>query len=298
MVSLPDGDFWRFVLFLNPVRFLGCNLIDYLVLGFVLFSCCLEGFCCGVRRAVFVHALHVMAGKERKGSLEGLASKIRKIDGSVPITILKNPAVVTKVGNINVLVKQSLEPKEGDVVVDEQVQQMEAESYLDKKEAECIRRFEVASLDEERFLKQKSKVNWLAVGDANTKFFHMSLKCKNHRNRIDEIRDTNGVLHEGGNVPIAFVNHYQAFLGVQGMTSADLSLKLFSHQLDTGDCNSALCIMRSLQLFTNLSGLMPSVQKSTAFFCHVPPHVKDAILEILPFEEGTLPVRSAEERQG
>ncbi|KAK1414734.1 hypothetical protein QVD17_30485 [Tagetes erecta] len=230
----------------------GILLLSHQVLGFVLFSCCLEGFCCGVRRAVFVHALHVMAGKERKGSLEGLASKIRKIDGSVPITILKNPAVVTKVGNINVPVKQSLEPKEGDVVVDEQVQQMEAESYLDK----------------------------------------------NHRNRIDEIRDTNGVLHEGGNVPIAFVNHYQAFLGVQGMTSADLSLELFSHQLDTGDCNSALCIMRSLQLFTNLSGLMPSVQKSTPFFCHVPPHVKDAILEILPFEEGTLPVRSAEERQG
>ncbi|KAK1424456.1 hypothetical protein QVD17_19786 [Tagetes erecta] len=253
---------------------------------------------------LFVHAVHVMAGKERKGSLEGLASKIRKIDGSVPVTILKNPTVVTKVGNINVPVKQSLEPKEGDVIVAEQVQQMEAESYLDKKEAECIRRFEVASLDEERFLKQKSKVNWLAVGDANTKFFHMYLKCKNHRNRINEIRDTNGVLHEGGNVPIAFVNHYQAFLGVQGMTCADMSLELFSHQLDTGsamdmvrgDCNSALCIMRSLQLFTNLSGLMPSVQKSTAFFCHVPPHVKDAILEILPFEEGTLPVRSDEER--
>ncbi|KAK1406266.1 hypothetical protein QVD17_41557 [Tagetes erecta] len=281
--------------------------------------------------------------------------------------------MVTKVGSINMPVKQSLEPT-GRV---EPEQRIENESYLDKlksamplennggrninfsidrdpadlslreKEADCIRRFEVASLDEERFLKQKAKVKWLAVGDANTKFFHMSLKCRNHRNRIDVIRDSNGVMHEGGNVPIAFVNHYEAFLGVAGATSADPSPDLFTHQLDNdcamdmvrlvtreeiksamfsigddkapgpdgytaafykkawsivgddlcaavqeffssgqGDCNSVRCIMKSLQLFTNLSGLIPSMQKSTAFFCHVPSHVKAAILDVLPFEEG------------
>ncbi|KAK1406257.1 hypothetical protein QVD17_41548 [Tagetes erecta] len=63
----------------------------------------------------------------------------------------------------------------------------------------------------------------------------MSLKCRNHRNRIDVIRDSNGVMHEGGNVPIAFVNHYEAFLGVEGVTNADPSPDLFTHQLDT-DC--------------------------------------------------------------
>ncbi|KAK1407862.1 hypothetical protein QVD17_39489 [Tagetes erecta] len=127
----------------------------------------------------------------------------------------------------------------------------------------------------------------------------MSLKCRNHRNRIDVIRDSNGVMHEGGNVPIAFVKHYEAFLGVEGVTSADPSPDLFTHQLDNdcamdmvrGDCSSVRCIMKSLQLFTNLSGLLPSMQKSTAFFCHVPSHVKAAILDVLPFEEGSLPVK-------
>ena len=43
--------------------------------------------------------------------------------------------------------------------------------------------------------------------------------------------------------------------------------------------------------FRDMSGLVPSIPKSTAFFCNVPNHVKNAILEIMPFEEGVLPVR-------
>ncbi|KAK1414832.1 hypothetical protein QVD17_30591 [Tagetes erecta] len=197
---------------------------------------------------------HVMAGKERKSTVEGLAGRVRNIDGNVPQAILKKSAVVTKVGSINMPVKQTIEST-GVEDAAESVQKVETTSYLEKvkhdiplnnkddrdptdltlrmKEADCIRRFEVASLDEESFLKQKAKVKWLAVGDANTKFFHMSLKCRNHRSRIDIIRDANGVLHEGGNVPIVFVKHFEAFLGVEGVTSAVLSPDLFSHQLAT-----------------------------------------------------------------
>ncbi|KAK1406256.1 hypothetical protein QVD17_41547 [Tagetes erecta] len=69
-----------------------------------------------------------MAGKERRVTLEGLASKVRNIDGNVPNTILKNPAMVTKVGSINMPVKQSLEST-GTV---EPEQRIENESYLDK----------------------------------------------------------------------------------------------------------------------------------------------------------------------
>ncbi|KAJ0887511.1 putative RNA-directed DNA polymerase [Helianthus annuus] len=58
-----------------------------------------------------------------------------------------------------------------------------------------------------------------------------------------------------------------------------------------GDVNSAKCIMSSLTNFSNMSGLLPSVQKSTGFFCNVPSHIKDHILAIMPFEEGMLPVR-------
>ncbi|XP_021996237.1 uncharacterized protein LOC110893435 [Helianthus annuus] len=93
--------------------------------------------------------------------------------------------------------------------------------------------FQEACLDEERFLKQKSKVEWLRVGDSNSAYFHMSLKSRNHRSCIDVITDANGTSHEGDNVPDALVNHYENFLGYQGHVSLDPSPELFTKKLDT-----------------------------------------------------------------
>ncbi|KAK1414729.1 hypothetical protein QVD17_30480 [Tagetes erecta] len=90
----------------------------------------------------------------------------------------------------------------------------------------------VASLDEERFLKQKAKVHWLAEGDANTKFFHNTLKCRNHRARIDVITDSNGILHEGKEVPKAFVDHYVGFLGKEEAVIMPITQELFDVRID------------------------------------------------------------------
>ncbi|GKA70238.1 hypothetical protein Tco_0776302 [Tanacetum coccineum] len=49
--------------------------------------------------------------------------------------------------------------------------------------------------------------------------------------------------------------------------------------------------MESLDEFKLTSGLVPSIPKSTAFFCNVPNHVKISILNIMPFAEGNLPVK-------
>ncbi|GJU94037.1 hypothetical protein Tco_1318793 [Tanacetum coccineum] len=50
-------------------------------------------------------------------------------------------------------------------------------------------------------------------------------------------------------------------------------------------------IKEALDEFKVASGLVPSLPKSTAFFCNVLNHVKLSILQVLPFEEGTLPVK-------
>ncbi|GJS82036.1 putative reverse transcriptase domain, reverse transcriptase zinc-binding domain protein [Tanacetum coccineum] len=63
-------------------------------------------------------------------------------------------------------------------------------------------------------------------------------------------------------------------------------LFIFGH----GDLESARVIMASLDEFKKVSGLIPSIPKSTTFFCNVLNHVKTAILNILPFAEGELPV--------
>ncbi|GJZ64172.1 putative reverse transcriptase domain, reverse transcriptase zinc-binding domain protein [Tanacetum coccineum] len=58
-----------------------------------------------------------------------------------------------------------------------------------------------------------------------------------------------------------------------------------------GDVESARVIMEALEEFKSTSGLVPSLPKSTAFFCTVPNHIKLAILNIMPFSEGELPVK-------
>lgn len=64
-------------------------------------------------------------------------------------------------------------------------------------------------------------------------------------------------------------------------------LFLFSH----ADVDSAGVIMETLEEFKHASGLTPSLPKSTAYFCNVLNYVKIAILQILPFTEGVLPVK-------
>ncbi|GJZ66902.1 hypothetical protein Tco_0630142 [Tanacetum coccineum] len=64
-------------------------------------------------------------------------------------------------------------------------------------------------------------------------------------------------------------------------------LFLFAH----GDSSSARVIIEALDEFQNSSGLMPSLPKSTTYFCNVLNHMKLSILQILPFDEGRLLVK-------
>nr|GEY12869.1 hypothetical protein [Tanacetum cinerariifolium] len=58
-----------------------------------------------------------------------------------------------------------------------------------------------------------------------------------------------------------------------------------------GDLDSTKVIMESLDEFKLVSGLVPSIPKSTVYFCNVASHVKLAILNIMPFAKGILPVQ-------
>jgi len=111
-------------------------------------------------------------------------------------------------------------------------------SALLDKEAACLKDFQIAQLDEERFLKQKSKVEWLGVGDSNSAYFHNCVKSRNHRSRIEVIRDVNGTLHEGSAAPKAIVDHYANFLGREGHTTCTPTLDIFTRKLSSQKAES------------------------------------------------------------
>ena len=60
-------------------------------------------------------------------------------------------------------------------------------------EAVYLNAYNEAILLEERFLKQKAKVEWLRVGDSNSAYFHKVVKSRKARSRIDSVCNSDGV---------------------------------------------------------------------------------------------------------
>nr|GEZ10111.1 RNA-directed DNA polymerase, eukaryota, reverse transcriptase zinc-binding domain protein [Tanacetum cinerariifolium] len=80
------------------------------------------------------------------------------------------------------------------------------------KEAKTIKEYNTVVQDEEKFLYQQAKIEWLSDGDKNSRFFHVVLKGKNHRNIIDMVYDEKGERFKGSDVAEQFVKHFQSFL--------------------------------------------------------------------------------------
>ncbi|GJR47914.1 RNA-directed DNA polymerase, eukaryota, reverse transcriptase zinc-binding domain protein [Tanacetum coccineum] len=67
--------------------------------------------------------------------------------------------------------------------------------------------------NEEKVLKQKSKVDWLKEGDHNTTFFHNMLKGRKNKSIIVCVKDDLGNEFHDDDVAWKFVSHFQTFLG-------------------------------------------------------------------------------------
>ncbi|GJV19818.1 sodium/hydrogen exchanger 6 [Tanacetum coccineum] len=112
------------------------------------------------------------------------------------------------------------------------IDQDPSSSILREEHAHYLLDFKEAQLDEERFLKQKAKIEWLQAGDSNTAYFHRIVKSKCARNRIKMVSYASNNLFDGNQVPDAFVNHYTQFLRAEGVTIPLEDHDLYTHVLD------------------------------------------------------------------
>jgi hypothetical protein len=82
------------------------------------------------------------------------------------------------------------------------------------KERECLHLLTSLLSAEENFLKQKSRVKWLNLGDGNTAFFHNSVKARNSSNLIKMVKDEHGhSYHEFSEIKRLAISFYKNLLG-------------------------------------------------------------------------------------
>ncbi|XP_022003175.1 uncharacterized protein LOC110900598 [Helianthus annuus] len=104
-------------------------------------------------------------------------------------------------------------------------------------ESKCLQEVTAAAYDEECFLKQKSKMEWLCAGDSNTTYFHNSVKYRNARAKISSVKDVHGNQFDGTGVPAALLAHYSNFLGTEDPVTGLDDDDLFVNSLSTETAN-------------------------------------------------------------
>ncbi|XP_077249093.1 uncharacterized protein LOC143888523 [Tasmannia lanceolata] len=68
-------------------------------------------------------------------------------------------------------------------------------SCLRDEEKAIREKFIQIAKQEESLFHQKSRVNWLNLGDSNTEFFHSAMSMRRNQNQIQAIEDQNGALY-------------------------------------------------------------------------------------------------------
>lgn len=85
-------------------------------------------------------------------------------------------------------------------------------------------------------MRQRSRITFLAEGDANTKFFHLQACHRNRRNNIDslQVRDVD-LIHDDAKAEAIF-QHFDTVLGTTAPRSVALNFdKLHIPQVDMSD---------------------------------------------------------------
>ncbi|GJT16593.1 RNA-directed DNA polymerase, eukaryota, reverse transcriptase zinc-binding domain protein [Tanacetum coccineum] len=85
--------------------------------------------------------------------------------------------------------------------------------HLREEEYVYCNAYKEAISDEEKVLRQKTKIQWLKEGDQYSAYFHNSLKGRMYRSRIEVVYDIQGNKYEGDDIAFKFVEHFQNFLG-------------------------------------------------------------------------------------
>ena len=91
------------------------------------------------------------------------------------------------------------------------------DTLLVENEKKCLKAFHDLACAEEGFLKQKSRIQWLKLGDQNTSFFHKAIKSRNARNSIKVLTlASRGRIEDPEDIKQEAIAHFQNILCCDG----------------------------------------------------------------------------------
>ena len=91
------------------------------------------------------------------------------------------------------------------------------DTLLVENEKKCLKAFHDLACAEEGFLKQKSRIQWLKLGDQNTSFFHKAIKSRNSRNSIKVLTlASRGRIEDPEDIKQEAIAHFQNILCCDG----------------------------------------------------------------------------------
>lgn len=88
------------------------------------------------------------------------------------------------------------------------------DSNLQSLERDLCANFAKLCKEKESFATQKSRIQWLSLGDSNSRFFFHSINNNRNRNRISSVTlDDGSIIVDLHDVKSIFVSYFEGFLG-------------------------------------------------------------------------------------
>ncbi|XP_075101784.1 uncharacterized protein LOC107811293 [Nicotiana tabacum] len=85
---------------------------------------------------------------------------------------------------------------------------------MHQQERSALWKLEKWSMVEERIMKQKARAKWIQLGDANTKYFSVVMKDRNHRKQIKELTTLEGrKINQLGEIKEEAIRFYKSLMG-------------------------------------------------------------------------------------
>ncbi|CAL8164027.1 unnamed protein product [Prunus armeniaca] len=114
--------------------------------------------------------------------------------------------------------------------------QLGSNTFLSKLEISSIEEYNCVLEQEAMIWKQKSRLQWLREGDRNTKFFHLTAIIRRRRNKIERLKNNEGVwVEEAQYIKGLAMAYFEQLFSQEIVEHRDLTLPMLFPVIDLAD---------------------------------------------------------------